>query len=226
MDNQYQSALSYTLIVSFILHAIFFINIPHLNFRLPTKNLENFEVNFYKIKEDISILKNNIDTLKSSLKIEEAILPPKEEAKVKDTLREKFKDIKILDKFKDKTKEVQPQKTSQLLSKKIEIPPLEEQKMDIPEYKNYYARIRNRIKNAAYLNYTVPKEGEVFLNFILTRDGKIKNIVISQEHSVPHKNLKRIALNSLKQASPYPKFPKEIDLGELSFNLVISFQSK
>ncbi|MFC1658344.1 energy transducer TonB [Candidatus Omnitrophota bacterium] len=110
------------------------------------------------------------------------------------------------------------------VKKKIELPVLEDEKMSNPVYLNYYQMIRERIRRAAYHNYTSLINGEVFLSFIITCEGGLKNTRVDEAKSTPYPYLKEIARKSIYDASPFPAFPKELDYPELSFNVIISFE--
>lgn len=112
------------------------------------------------------------------------------------------------------------------VKKKITLPALDLNKSDNPSYISYYQIVREKIKRAAYSNYTRIEMGEVYLSFIISGDGDIREVHIVDEKSSPSPYLKQIALNSVKDASPFPNFPKDLDYPQLSFNIVISFEAE
>lgn len=112
------------------------------------------------------------------------------------------------------------------VKKKITLPPVDIDKSNNPSYISYYQIVREKIKRAAYRNYTRIEVGEVYLSFIISGDGYIREVRIVDEKSSPSPYLKQIALNSLKDASPFPNFPKDLDYPQLSFNVVISFEAE
>ncbi|MCQ9207904.1 MAG: TonB family protein [Omnitrophica bacterium] len=107
---------------------------------------------------------------------------------------------------------------------KIEIPPeLPKEKEAL--YLDYYRSIREKIRELVLENY--PRYvacGEVRLYFILSSDGRLKQIKILQERSSPNRILKEVASKSVRQAAPFLPFPKELNQAQLSFNVVISFE--
>lgn len=111
--------------------------------------------------------------------------------------------------------------------KTVSVPPLQSEKINNPSYANYYSLVRGRIKQRAYFNYSTQSDyyaGEVYLTFILTSDGQLKDLQILEERTMAGQYLRTIGLKSIKEAVPYPPFPKELRYPELTFNVVISFQ--
>jgi len=84
--------------------------------------------------------------------------------------------------------------------------------------------VREKIRRAAYQNYSRIDTGEVFLSFIISNDGYVRDTNLVEEKSSTNFYLREIALRSIKEASPFPNFPKELDYPQLSFNVVISFE--
>jgi len=110
------------------------------------------------------------------------------------------------------------------IKKKISLPPIEMAKIDNPSYINYYQIVREKIRRSAYQNYTHNETGEVYLSFIISCGGEIKDARLVEEKTHAGDYLKDIALSSIKDASPFPNFPKELDYPQLSFNIIISFE--
>jgi len=110
------------------------------------------------------------------------------------------------------------------IKKKITLPPIGIDKIDNPSYISYYQIVREKIRRAAYQNYSRTEVGEVYLSFVISQDGSLREMRLAQEKSSPSPYLKEIALQSVKEASPFPNFPKELDYPQLSFNVVISFE--
>lgn len=116
-------------------------------------------------------------------------------------------------------------KSFNLVPKKtVTVPVLQSEKINNPSYANYYSLVRARIKQRAYFNYSDNYTGEVYLTFILTSDGVLKELQILENRTTGGQFLRTIGLKSVKEASPFPPFPKELRYPELTFNVVISFQ--
>ena len=110
------------------------------------------------------------------------------------------------------------------IKKKITLPAIEMAKIDNPSYISYYQIVREKIRRSAYQNYTHNDTGEVYVSFIISNDGYIKDVHLVEEKTTFNEYLKNIALRSIRDASPFPNFPKELDYPQLSFNIIISFE--
>ena len=97
-------------------------------------------------------------------------------------------------------------------------------KINSPSYVQYYQIVREKIRRSAYYNYSRTEIGEVYISFIISSDGVLKETRLVEEKSCSSQYLRDIALRSIKDASPFPNFPKELDYPNLSFNVVISFE--
>ena len=113
-----------------------------------------------------------------------------------------------------------------MAKKAVYVPVLQSEKINNPNYANYYSLVRARIKQRAYFNYSDNYIGEVYLTFILTNDGALKELQILENRTTAQQFLRTIGLKSVKEAAPFPPFPKELNYPELTFNVVISFQMK
>lgn len=112
------------------------------------------------------------------------------------------------------------------IKKKVTLPPITTDKINNPSYISYYQIVREKIRRAAYQNYTRTETGEVYISFIISRSGYLEEARLVEEKSSLSPYLRGIALRSLKDASPFPNFPKELDYPKLSFNVVISFETE
>lgn len=103
--------------------------------------------------------------------------------------------------------------------------PQHENLKKLPAYMDYYRLIRERIRKNAYRHYRSSDLGEVFLSFVILKDGRLENAYLNEE-SVKNKSLRRIALKSIEEAAPFPSFPEELNnYAYLQFNLSIYFKS-
>ncbi|MFA4989335.1 MAG: TonB family protein [Candidatus Omnitrophota bacterium] len=110
------------------------------------------------------------------------------------------------------------------ITKKITLPAVALEKIANPSYISYYQVVREKIRRSAYQNYNRNETGEVYISFIISDAGYLKGVRLVEEKSQATPYLKNIALASVKNASPFPRFPKELDYSQLSFNVVISFE--
>lgn len=107
---------------------------------------------------------------------------------------------------------------------KITLPPVEIDKSSSPAYASYYQIVREKIRRAAYQNYSGNLTGEVYLSFIIGGDGDLKEVRLLEKKSSTSEYLQGVAFSSIKDAAPFPNFPPELDYPQLSFNVIISFQ--
>ena len=91
------------------------------------------------------------------------------------------------------------------------------------DYINYYQLIREKIRQALKRNYTnYYDEGDVAVTFVLNSDGSLA----SAEASPAGTALTGIAQRSVREAAPFPAFPKALTSSKTPFDLVISFRKK
>jgi len=127
--------------------------------------------------------------------------------------------LKIYERVPDKNRSL-----NMAMKKTVSVPVLQSEKINNPTYANYYSLVRGRIRQRAYFNYSEYYAGEVYLTFILTSDGTLKELKIIEERTTGGQYLRTIGLKSIKEADPFPPFPKDLRYPELTFNVVISFQ--
>lgn len=111
--------------------------------------------------------------------------------------------------------------------KSVQTPNIPGETSKSPEYKNYYQLVREKIRRQAYRNYRRIQEGEVFLTFVLAPSGELKEARVDAAKSANDEHLRAIALESVRQSSPFPEFPEKLkDKDQLAFNVIISFELK
>jgi len=133
-----------------------------------------------------------------------------------------IKDIPITDPAFSKPSFSKPDIIS--VKKKITFPPVDLDKISNPTYVSYYQIVREKIRRAAYDNYTQTEEGEVYCSFVVSSNGDLVDVRLVEERSRANDYLKETTLASIKDAAPFPVFPKDLDYPQLSFNIVISFE--
>lgn len=221
------SPLSNAIIISVFFHGIVLFLMPHSSFLkkdAPQKNVEIFYLNKPDTKRIFSS-KSPADNKKY-----EALrkLPPVD-------IAEKKNQVFPIDKQASKSREnalkaalltksylMKPEIVS--LKKKISFLSVDKDKVHTPTYTSYYQVVREKIKHAAYQRYSRTEMGEVYLSFVISSDGDLKQTRIVDEKSSFSPYLREIALKSVKNAAPFPKFPKELDYPQLSFNVIVSFE--
>lgn len=215
-----------TFLISIIAHGVILFQNPNPNLFPKNKKEQKLEVSYVKPAQEIKTeLKNEPPAKEPFLKlptkivIQEKIPPPFVD---KDSI---FKaDRPVSPKNIDFAKPTLVRPDIIPIRKKITLPPIDMDKIDNPSYINYYQIVREKIKRAAYQNYTRTDTGEVYLSFIISNVGNLKEARLTEEKSSTNPYLREIALRSVNDASPFPDFPKELDYPQLSFNVIISFE--
>ena len=110
--------------------------------------------------------------------------------------------------------------------RRITVPAVKSEKINNPVYLNYDQIIRNKIKDQAYRRYSGMDIGEVYMTFVLSSDGSLKQIKLIEEKTSANEYLKNIGLKSIKESTPFPSFPSDLKYPELSFNVLIKFEVK
>jgi protein TonB len=95
------------------------------------------------------------------------------------------------------------------------------------DYIGYYQLLREKIRSNVKRRYrSYYGEGEVRMNFVLNSGGKLTESAIDETASSKDRTLKEIALSSLREASPFPKFPGALSLPRMSFDVTIVFDPR
>jgi len=218
------------LVVSLAVHGAIFLRSPNFGLKqaAPQKQEEQIEVQYLKPVKKID-LPDQSQTNKNQrlLKLPENVslkknqLPPS--LTKKDRIFEPNKaDLSIKDAF-TKPSFIKPDVIA--VKTKITLSPQQElDKNQSPSYLAHSQIVREKIKRALYQNYNRMEEGQVFITFVLTSQGRLKNVRLIDKKSAAIGYLRKIALESVKDASPFPPFPEELDYKQLSFNVIISFE--
>jgi TonB family protein len=218
-----------TFLISLIAHAVILAGNPNFRF-LPTPKVEkNLEVRYVQEPKKAKPELKPVNTLKNEpfLKIPPKItlekkIPPPFIDKEAVFGGNKTPNPSIRQVTFDKPAFAKPDIIA--IKKKITFPPVDLDKIDNPSYISYYQIVREKIKRSAYESYTRQETGDVYLSFVISGDGYLKEVRLAQERSSPNPYLREIALRSVKDAAPFPNFPKELDYPQLSFNVIISFE--
>ncbi|MBI5124329.1 MAG: hypothetical protein HZA72_02810, partial [Candidatus Omnitrophica bacterium] len=76
------------------------------------------------------------------------------------------------------------------------------------DYINYFQLLREKIRQRLKSNYMdYQNEGDVSLAFVLNSDGSLSTVDVDSRSSSQDMTLKRIAIESVKEAAPFPAFP-------------------
>ena len=66
----------------------------------------------------------------------------------------------------------------------------------------------------------------MFLSFVVASSGELLLVKVIDERSARSPTLRKIAINSVRDASPFPSFPKGMSQYQITFNVIISFESR
>ena len=212
-DKTFQVAL----FVSFLLHVVALYRLPQINVNIH-KSVKQMEVTYHQLKNLPRELRVSTKKIESDKQIDKIHIV-KAPRSISSFFKDKFqmKNFKLIQNKPKIAKQVTAPK-KRIISSKLE------SKMDNPLYKTYYEKIRDKIKKQAYKNYTKFEEGEVYLSFIISSDGLLKDTNLFKDKSSANDFLQDIALSSVKKAAPYPEFPPDLNFPQLSFNVIISFE--
>lgn len=218
-----------TFIISLVTHAIVFLQNQNLSLFSKNKQEPVIEVTYLKTsspkEEQLKAVNHKVEPLYK--------LPPKIslDKEAKEPLQNKNNMDDIFKKAAVNLHQQSPFVKPNLIKpdtiaikKKITLPSLEMDKINNPTYVSYYQLVREKIRRAAYHNYIRTDTGEVYISFVITNSGSLKEIRLHEDKSSTIEFLKQTALVSIKDASPFPPFPKELDYPQLSFNVIISFE--
>jgi len=216
-----------TFLLSFLMHMVVVSQNPGYLFFTPQGKSQKLEVNYLKTPKG-----NNLGSKKGSSSRSEPLLdllakigmekrnPPPfidREAIAKADMQANRKELPF-----DRPVLIKPDIIA--IKKKITLPQIDMGKISNPSYISYYQVVREKIRRSTYQNYNRSETGEVYITFIISSAGYLQEVRLVEEKSQASTYLKDIALSSVKNASPFPNFPKELDYSQLSFNVVISFE--
>lgn len=94
-------------------------------------------------------------------------------------------------------------------------------------YIGYYRSVREKIRYYADRNYLKEgsaAQGEVFISFTVASSGELLHIMVIDKRSAEDPLLRDIAINSIRDAAPFPGFPQGMNQYQITFNVVISFE--
>lgn len=213
-------AFQLAVLASIIIHSVLFLGIQGMPF-LPSKQPpNNIKVTYYKIKEtpEKKVIARKVEPILKKLpdiKKEEILNPPK-------TIAKKAVKPKA---------ESKPVITAKAAEEKIFEKVVEEEKDDAKRatYISYYHAVREKIRRYADRNYPRNRNlgrGEVFLSFVVASSGELLQVSVVDRKSLNNITLRKLAINSIRDASPFPPFPKGMGQYQITFNIAISFESQ
>ena len=95
------------------------------------------------------------------------------------------------------------------------------------DYINYYQLLREKIRQKVKRNYRNSyNEGEIHLNFTLNANGSLAACDIDRATSFGDTKLAELAISSVRQASPFPPFPKALSVPTMTFTVTVVFKKE
>ena len=90
---------------------------------------------------------------------------------------------------------------------------------------NYYKIINDQLQRAA-LSPADFSEGQITLSFVVMADGSLVSVDVVPDSSTPDSTLQKTAVQIVRDASPFPPFPRDLRKIDLTFNVVICFREQ
>ncbi|MDD4955479.1 MAG: energy transducer TonB [Candidatus Omnitrophica bacterium] len=90
-----------------------------------------------------------------------------------------------------------------------------------PSYMSYYKGLRSKLNVICHKNYTGREQGEVFVSFVLSRDGRLESV----KGDGPNKELINVAVRSVKESFPFMPFPPDLEGENYQFDISIYFKN-
>jgi len=95
------------------------------------------------------------------------------------------------------------------------------------DYINYYQLIREKIRQRLKRNYTdYYGEGDVNVAFVLDSGGSLVSVSAERASPSVDKTLAGITEQSVREAAPFPAFPKTLAQSKTSFELIVAFRKR
>ena len=231
----------YALILSIIFHAVAVANWPFYGRLFSVRDQsKDIEITYVRAKEPPTAApKKSEDVLRKSQpqlesaqptkmvseELPKAGQPKKSEAAVtkKDIIEAKKDEVKIDNK-------PAPEQRATVVIKQPVVPKTETTaSVDLKDLRlvppSYAQTVRSRIIDNLDSDDS-GGEGDVFVRFVITSRGELKDISIIGEKSVKDSSLRKMAFEAVRNSSPFPKFPKDILAPEIAFTCQISFIRK
>ena len=216
-DNK---TFKFAVLVSILIHSVILFSLPHMPFAPSRRSLEKIKVVYYKLQEkperkDKLISSKNEPRIEKlpEVKKEDMLKPAKPFSEEKKEGLADVKQVKAVEKAKEKRFEA--------------IVNEEKDEYRKASYISYYRAVREKIKQLADAHYSKNKnlrEGEVFLSFIVASSGELLQLSVVEEKSIDDNRLRDIALRSIQDASPFPRFPEGMNQYQIAFNVIIAFE--
>ena len=211
-----------SLVLSLVAHIAFFTKLSYSNIHYLNKPIKKVEVVYQQIKTPFNQTEIQADKIdKVEKKPVKQVKTLKEESAPTSSL---VKDLsKLVESFKMPQKQ-HPDVAKAHVKRRVVVPPLKSENMASPMYLNYYQIVRSKIERYAQTKYNKLDVGEVYLTFIISADGRLRELKLIEDRTSASQYIKKISVQSIQEADPFPPFPLDLKYPELSFNVVIYFE--
>jgi TonB family protein len=225
-----------TVLISLLLHGAILVSLPYFK-SMPKKKAINFEVTYRGVSPKIE--KQEKQEKQEKRMINKELLPAAQRTLPKVSLPENKPKMEQPQKFefpnlfkpKETTSILKPQSFGQSHKvQKISLNDISEEASKEPAYLGYRDIIRKKIQDKVYFfsdqyfYFDNPREGKVFVSFVVDSNGALKGLSIAEDKSSKDSILRKIVDAAIQNASPFQKFPQDLKYDERSFNLEISFE--
>ena len=126
--------------------------------------------------------------------------------------------FKIFERSNDKIKELN-------VVKKVSIPLLDSEKINDPKYEKYKLAIKEAISEVMNRKFSEVQDkiaGDIYLTFLITKEGVLKEVKIIEEKSSANENLRRLALEGIRETQF--ALLQDFQVPEMTFNSQLIFQ--
>lgn len=208
------------LFISLGVHTVFLFNLPLTN-RVFLKNVRPYnklEVTYYNIKEPAKLL--------SAISPKNLPIDPVDNFNKKFGLPSKKQTASKKEPILEQKKKIE---STSVIRETFNVPKavVTDLKSDLKNkagYDNYYRIVREKIRRAALLNRPADfQEGSTYLAFSVKKDGSLEGLKIISSKTIASAILKEAALKSVRDASPFPPLPNELNQDSIHFSVIISF---
>ncbi len=224
-EDSFNKALAFSIII----HVSILLPLSIINFSEKQKKQNNkIEVNYVKVTQtntasDRKISQEDLE----KIGLRNRLILAEEEKIPSAGAKEETIQSDILAGTKDLPQKPNLYKTQFSPRNDIKLSLLETSKSQNPIYLNYQNFIRENLRRFLYNKYSdIPQRGEVYLTFILNANGSVKQAQVIEDKSTASADLRKIVIESLYDASPFPPLPAALNTPILSFSVTVHFKER
>lgn len=216
------------LVISLIIHASSLFIFSHQKIQIPEKKQKPMEVVYQRIKPVDPELPE-MEVKDTEFIQDQEVLKPRDVkilSQKKEFLPSVGENVKDFSKLTNKFR-LEKKNTMKMHSfdktQKVSLSMTDSDKIDNPKYMSYYSLLSGKIIDRIYeaLDDNSGSRGEVYVVFHLTADGVLQDVRIKEERTVASERIKSLALNSVRAASPFPRFPEGFNYAEFTFKVIV-----